>query len=176
MTKVEDVRVRVRTLVESRSVAEVHVEFAHGTDEAPTGSTASVLLTAVPVNVGWGTEGLKVVVRFHPTADELEMLFGAVGAVRREVAVPKVLFKVEPPFREVDADKPAEFVHGLAVEVALNQGAWLLTLLIGVPEMLVRVRVQGQPVQTVTRETWVAVTVEVSVAVMVVVTMSPGSV
>jgi hypothetical protein len=99
------------------------------------------------------------VVRFHPTADELEMLPGAVGVVSCEVGVPKVLFGL-PPFRAVENVKPREFEHGtLRVEVALSHGAWLLTLLIGAAEMLDKPGVQGHPVQIVIIETSVAVTV-----------------
>ncbi len=102
-------------------------------------------------------------VRFHPTADELEMLPGAVGAVSCEVGVPKVLFGL-PPFRAVEVVKPREFEHGtLWVEVALSHGAWLLTLLIGAAEMLDKPGVQGHPVQRVIIETSVAVTVAMTV-------------
>jgi hypothetical protein len=51
VTTIEDVSVRVMTLVESPSVADVHVEFSQEKDD-PIGSIPSVVVPAVPVKVG----------------------------------------------------------------------------------------------------------------------------
>jgi hypothetical protein len=52
VTTIEDVSVRVMTLVESPSVADVHVEFSQEKKGDPIGSTPSAVVPVVPVKVG----------------------------------------------------------------------------------------------------------------------------
>jgi hypothetical protein len=76
VTTAEEVTVSVTTVVESFSVFEGRVEFVHCTEEVPMGSALSMVVTAVPVNVGREI----ALVPFQPR--ELDVLPGAAGLVR----------------------------------------------------------------------------------------------
>ena len=100
VTTAEEVTVSVTTVVTSCSVLEGRVEFVQGM-EVPMGSALSMVVPAVPVDVG--REVRLVLVKG-----------------RLDVAIPK----------PVEEDKPCVH-GAFAVELALNQGPWPLELLIG---------------------------------------------